>query len=306
METWLPVASAQSGVISGRQLHERGLSPAAITRLVSSGTLHRHRRSVYVVPGWPGGWRQELWVAVLGPGKPVISHRAAGALWGLDAMPPDIVEVTCLRGCKPIVPGLHRVRELAADNVTTRDGLPVTTVLQTLLDLATVVDGNVVERAMESAFRLELTAPEEVAKVDALRRRGRSGPPLLLDVLSRRPPDAVPTESDAETLFLQLARMAGIDEPVRQYVLVGRGGRIRLDFAWPRVRLAIEIDGAATHAGAEALGRDLRRQNRIVLGWLVLRFTWEDVARYPDQVIEVLREAWAFLIAGPVPPSVRR
>jgi hypothetical protein len=68
--------------------------------------------------------------------------------------------------------------------------------------------------------------------------------------------------------------------------------------------LAVEVDGAETHTTADALGRDLRRQNRIVLGWLMQRYTWEDVALYPDQVIEIIRDVWALLLAGPLPPSL--
>jgi very-short-patch-repair endonuclease len=120
---------------------------------------------------------------------------------------------------------------------------------------------------------------------------GQRGAPVLRAVLDRRPVGAPATESDAETRFLQLCRRGGIEEPVRQHQLVVGGQRVRLDFAWPRPRVAAEIDGAATHAG-DGLGPDLRRQNRIVLGeWIIVRFTWEDVVRFPDYALSVVRGA---------------
>jgi very-short-patch-repair endonuclease len=122
----------------------------------------------------------------------------------------------------------------------------------------------------------------------------------LLEVLARRPAGAPPTESDAETLFLQLSRLAGVGEPVRQYQIVIKGQKIRIDFVWMKWRIAVEIDGAATHATVEAFGRDLRRQNRIVFGWLLLRFTWEDVSKYPEQVLEVFRDACALQLVEPL------
>jgi very-short-patch-repair endonuclease len=79
---------------------------------------------------------------------------------------------------------------------------------------------------------------------------------------------------------------------------------IFLDFGWPSCRLALEADGAETHATAKALVEDLRRQNHIVQGWVILRFSWEDVHRFPEQVCQVLRETWLLLQTGPVPRQV--
>lgn len=66
----------------------------------------------------------------------------------------------------------------------------------------------------------------------------------------------------------------------RQHPLAGT--RYRLDYAWPPARLAVEVDGYASHAGLEAFGYDRERQNALVLaGWTVLRFTWAHVRDRP-------------------------
>jgi very-short-patch-repair endonuclease len=92
-------------------------------------------------------------------------------------------------------------------------------------------------------------------------------------------------------------------DPTRQFALQVGHRVIYIDFAWPSCRLALEADGAATHATARALIDDLRRQNHIVIqGWVILRVSWEDVHRFPDEVCEMLRDTWLLLNTG----SVRR
>jgi very-short-patch-repair endonuclease len=123
-------------------------------------------------------------------------------------------------------------------------------------------------------------------------------------VLNRRPPGAPPTESDLETCLLQLSRRAGVREPERQWELRANGRIYRLDFAWPDSHFAIEGDGADTHTGRHALVQDLRRQNQIVMGWLILRFTWEDIYLYPDVTCRVIREAWLYMLTSPTPSQL--
>jgi very-short-patch-repair endonuclease len=65
-----------------------------------------------------------------------------------------------------------------------------------------------------------------------------------------------------------------------------------LDFAFVAQRIAIEIDGRAWHSTGERFQSDRSRQNRLVLmGWTVLRFTWDDLVRRPDAVIEQVPSA---------------
>ncbi len=67
-------------------------------------------------------------------------------------------------------------------------------------------------------------------------------------------------------------------------------GRYRLDFAYPALRLGIELDGYAYHAGRANWRGDLRRRNDLVAhGWTLLHFTWEDVTGDPHTVVRVLR-----------------
>lgn len=63
--------------------------------------------------------------------------------------------------------------------------------------------------------------------------------------------------------------------------------------------MAIEADSFGWHGTREALVADARRYNSFVVnGWLVLRFTWDDVMLRPAYVREVLVEAVAARTEG--------
>jgi very-short-patch-repair endonuclease len=189
--------------------------------------------------------------------------------------------------------------------VVAHERLPITTIARTLADLGGAETIGVVERAAEWALRNKLVG---IADLEAMTERVRTkGGHTLRRMLAQRPAGAPPTESDAETLFVQLARATGFPDPVRQYVVLLGGRRYRLDFAWPALRLAVEIDGAVVH-GPAALSQDLRRQNQIVLdGWMILRFSWATLTRGRREVEDDLRVAWT-LRGGlvPVPPGAGR
>ena len=72
-----------------------------------------------------------------------------------------------------------------------------------------------------------------------------------------------------------------------------------LDFAYPEVKLALEVDGWEVHSSPAALQRDLQRQNALIaLGWTILRFTWADVVRKPAAVAPQIRTVLAALSAA--------
>jgi hypothetical protein len=133
---------------------------------------------------------------------------------------------------------------------------------------------------------------------DRLSRPGRSGSRILANILARRGPHAPPTESDAETAFLQAVRHPRLPDPVRQRPIVIDGVAVhRIDFVydWPWLarEVWVEVDGMSTHTGAVALTRDLHRQNTLMRSRpVLLRFTSLDVYRRPRYVRQ---ETWHHL-----------
>jgi len=93
--------------------------------------------------------------------------------------------------------------------------------------------------------------------------------------------------SEAERRVIALLRKARVPGWVTQYELAGVGV---LDIAFPTLRVAVEVDGRAWHSAADRFQHDRQRQNALVArGWVVLRFTWEDVTRRPQSVLATLR-----------------
>jgi hypothetical protein len=220
----------------------------------------------------------------------VVWRRSAGRWWALDGVDrDDTIEVAAGQNAPHGDRRISRLRHPSALRTTVQRGLTVTSPAQTLYDLGTVFDANKVERATEAALRRRLARLGELQTLLEAAPRGRCGATVLRHVLDRRPPGAPPTESDAETLFLQLVRRGGWPEPHRQLPILADGLAIRLDFAWPETAQAAEIDGARFH-GEDVRGRDLRRQNAIVGRWSLRRFTWQDVALYPEYTLGVLAD----------------
>jgi hypothetical protein len=106
-------------------------------------------------------------------------------------------------------------------------------------------------------------------------------------VLDRKAAGERPAGSILETRFRQLLRRAGLPDPVAQYeVYDGDELVARVDFAYPDLGVAIEVDGEERHAGRSPRKHDARRDRRLsALGFVALRFHWDDVHTTPDDVV---------------------
>ena len=63
----------------------------------------------------------------------------------------------------------------------------------------------------------------------------------------------------------------------------------RFDLAYPAARMAIELDGRAFHVSPERFEADrLRDREAATHGWLVVRFTWDDVVRRPSEFVRTI------------------
>jgi hypothetical protein len=184
---------------------------------------------------------------------------------------------------------VHRSATLRAQDVTTVDRIPCTTVARTLLDLAEVVDRRSVERAYEQAEVLgilDLVAVEDVLA----RSSGRRGAPRLRAIVADSNPGVTLTRSELEERLLAICGAAGIPLPrVNAWVPLDGGG-VEVDFMWPAERLVVETDGHRVHGTRHAFERDRRRDRRLLLaGWRVVRLTWRQLLQDPGEVTETIQ-----------------
>jgi very-short-patch-repair endonuclease len=275
------LAAGQWGVVSLAQLRMAGLSDDAVQRRERGGRLHRLHRGVYAVGHTVLCAEGRRLAAVLACGAgAVLSHRSAAAHWGLLATSATQIDVTAARtraGDARI--RLHHSRSLIARDTTSHQGIPITSVARTLLDLAATVKPERLERAVAQAEHLELYDHRAITELLA-RANGHRGHRALTEAIAE---DPKLTASDWEIRLLQLVRAAALPEPlVNQPLDAPDYGECRPDFLWPSHNLIVETDGWESHRTRGAFERDRAKDAALTAaGYRVVRFTW----RTPDATI---------------------
>jgi hypothetical protein len=224
--------------------------------------------------------------AVLACGEgAVISHASAAALWRMGPERRDLVEVSLPSSSRRRHPGLqiHRRRSLNSRRDLTREyGIPVTTPIQSLIDMSLRLDRLGVERMINEADKYNLAHPPQLrAALEA--RAGDKGVAKLRHILDRRTFRL--TKEELERRFLPLAAKAGLPPPLTgQFV-----NDFEVDFYWPDLGLVVETDGLRYHRTPAEQARDrLRDQTHTAAGLTPLRFTHEQVRYEPEHVLAVL------------------
>ena len=272
------------------------MTPRQIQARLAAGWLTPVHQSVYLVGSAGPSAEQAVLAACLATGsQAVASHRSAGALWHLRGVEAPTPEVTLWADRHRPLHGVrvHRTRVLDPVDVSRRRRIPVTTPARTLLDLGAVAPAPVVESALEDALMRRLvTFALLTATLERLGGPGRNGAGVLRALVEERDPATAPAESMLEDRLFQLLRRAGLPAPVRQYEVAG----VRLDGAYPHLRLGLEADSRIWHGGRLDVQRNSDKANRLLAhGWRVLHFTWFDLTRRHGYVVaSVERElAWA-------------
>jgi hypothetical protein len=276
------VAERQGGVVSRGQLRALGLSDAAITRLVQSGWLYRIHPGVFAV-GHPAiGILGRLHAALLYAGDDsALSHQTAGWCHEVIAVEPRTIHVS-EPGERRSRPGvrIHHPRRVAFESV---DGLRVTPLARTLLDLASVLDFHDLRRAIAEAGHRGMLDPVAVC---AQLGRGRRGSPALRLAMATHLPELARAFSVLEERFLAVVAEAGLQLPE----VNARIDAMTVDCLWRDARLVVELDGHETHDRTAAIETDRRREMRLrQAGFRVIRYTWQQVTQTPELIVAELR-----------------
>jgi very-short-patch-repair endonuclease len=281
----------QHGVVTRGQLLKLGYSAEAIKHRIAIGRLHVVYRGVYAV-GRPELSREGRWMAaVLACGlHAVLSHLSAAALWQIGSYEDGRIDVALPAAAVRRRSGIsvHR-RRWPVDHLLTRhNGIPVTNPLLTLVDLASVLQGDDrLQAAVNEADKRGLIDPETLrSSLDEL--PAIPGVARLRTLLDRA--TFVLTESKLERYFLPIARAAGLPKPITQEWV--NGGRV--DFYWPDLGLVVETDGLTYHRTPAQQAKDRRRdQAHTAAGLTPLRFTHAQVRfepRYVQSTLEAVAE----------------
>ncbi len=167
-------AEAQAGYFATRQAAIAGFTRPLLAHHARNGQFQRVRHGVYRLTRFPDMPHADLFIAHLEVGpRSVVSHESALALYELTDVLPSAIHLTVPRTSSRRHSGLRlHTRRLNPDEVTQRHGLPVTTVLRTLTDIASGHRPNeLVRQAVHEALQRGLVT-RSVLSAYAAKRRG--------------------------------------------------------------------------------------------------------------------------------------
>jgi very-short-patch-repair endonuclease len=216
-----------------------------------------------------------------------LSHDSAAALLQIGRESESRFEVSTILDAGRRVPGvtIHRRSALWPAAISSYDGIPVTSPVQTLIDLATRHDQRVMERSINEADGLRLVRTDDLRK--ALDDHpGERGVARLRAILDRR--TFRYTRTELERAFLQLARAAGLPVPQTSVYVNGH----EVDFYFPTLNLVVETDSLTYHRTPAQQTKDRERdQDHFVARVGQLRFSHAQIKYDPDRVTRLLRRS---------------
>jgi len=289
------LAARQHGTVGRFQLLELGFKRAAIARLVKSGRLIPIHRGVYAVGHRKLSDQGYRMSAVLSGGRgAVLSHRAAGAEWTLRSWSGRAaITVPSWRR------STYRVEIYSAtlrpDEVTVLDGIPITTVPRTLLDLATVLDHHELLRAVNVAVAGAERFADALSWLELLERhRGERGTARLREVLEGAGYAMGVTDETLEELFARFITERKLPSPALNATVQVGDRFYRPDCLWREQKLIVELKSVTWHSSAGAINKDSKRDRHLLLaGYRVIHVTWAQLncRREADELELDLRAA---------------
>jgi hypothetical protein len=178
-----------------------------VSHRVRTGRLHRRHRGVYSVGHARLSQEGEWLAAVLAAGEgAALSHLSAAKLWnvwrravrGIDVLAPRRRQVNGVR--------VHTARRLDPCDMTVHNGIPVTTVPRTLVDLAEVLTAHQLANVIhEASFRNRFSSQATRAAMERANGRNRRA---LDQALALNAAGSAGTKSDLEDRFLDHAQAA--------------------------------------------------------------------------------------------------
>jgi len=269
------------------------LTKRQLQRACDNGVIIRRHRGVFVDPAVPRSPEQELLVAIYAGGQLAAAWgRSAAAVVGLLDEHPTVPEIVVPYRRYARIHGavVRRSSDICDDHVMLWKHIPVTKPLITAVDLGVVMSPMDLAEVYVRARQMRLFEPDAVkATITRLSRAGRTGlrtarAATELVFIGDRPADSV--------LELRFHHDVGHYLPPYEYQwpVTVSGRSFRIDFAYPAVKLAIELDGYDKRKSRASLDYDAER-GRLLLrdGWTVPHFTWTHVTSDPRGVaVEIL------------------
>lgn len=300
------LARRQHNVFTRAQVFKLGGTNALITRRLRAGIWIELAPGVYALPGGASSWHRQLKAAELSLPGSAVARRSAAALFGVHGFRPGRIQL--------VVPHddsrrtkLAAVHQSIRLETTVREGIVVTTLAQTVHDLAS-------ERNRPPMTAVIAAALAAGLQIDDLRQRSvvmaasrRRGLRELYAAVHRYDDEETVAPTVLEALLRSAIEAAGLVGVRYQYDMAWatEDDPHRVDAAVPARRVILEADSRQWHARLEAFESDRERDNQAVRhGWSTMRLTWRDLTRDFDATVALLREVLVGPIGACMGPSV--
>lgn len=289
-------AAAHHGVVSRKEALTLGLTANQVDYLSKKGQLKRAAPRVFVVAGSPRTWQQQARVAALSVDG-LVSHAAAARLHGVDGFRRAAIELTVPKSRAPRTSAeiLHRSTQYRLTDPVLIDAIPATGITRTVLDLAGVISYSRFDRVVDAVLRQKLCDWPDLYAVLAIHSiQGRNGCGPLRRLLDTRYGETAIPDSAWNRMVGQLLDRHGAPTPIYEHEIFDPAGRFiaRVDLAYPRQNVAIELDSVRWHLNRQSFENDPRRKNKLLLqGWTVLTFTWSDYIDRPGALVSSVSAA---------------
>ncbi len=259
-----------------------------LDRAVARGSVVRLLPRVYTTPASALDPRIRVRAALVFAGPDAaLSHLSAAPIWRIRV--PDSQHVHVLtprsadhRTTEFVVVHRYPSAELPRELIAYSGGLPAVRPAPSLVDCWAVLDRGHRRDVVITAVRNGRVSPEDICALAAQRPllRGRRE---LIELAEQLRAGA---HSELEIFGLRrVFDHPSLPRPHRQFLMVVDGSRYVLDLAWPELKLAVELDGAAYHGSTAQRERDVRRDAALATrGWQVIRVTYARITSDPEGV----------------------
>jgi hypothetical protein len=277
------------GFVLRHEALARGVTERELDWRIDEGLILREHENVYRHPAVPYSQDVRFLGATLACGSDaLLSHRAAAAARRWPNVRRVRPEVTTPHRDLPRVEGItiHRAVRLRPFERDVVRGIPITAPGKTALDLCAVLPFHIAQEVIAETIIVKLLKPEAVlAAIERSGGRGVRGT-ARLRAIAETIDELVALESVLELHGWRALETLPIPAPERQVELVcGDGLRVRMDLAWPDLRLGLDWNGRRWH-DTPARRRTTRARHASIenTGWRHLMYGWSDVHDTPDDM----------------------
>lgn len=298
-------AATQLGHFTAEQARTCGVSRSVLSRMVGVGEIVRVHRGVYRFAALRETEMGAVMAALLllGDTTAAAARRTSLRLQGITRVDePDSIELVTTGPSGSAVSGvtLYRTTRLDACDLVahpTCSALRMTTAARSAIDLAATLAWDQIAALVDDLICASLTNRSWLNRRARTLSKGRVGVGVIIRL----------TEPGAEGVFRSwLERTTaglwaehGIPRPQWNVELSDERGKIGIvDAFWAEHGVVVELEGLRFHTTPAQRERDAPRFNRLGKRHRVLRFTWLDVVRRPEYVVDEVREALAATAAA--------